>query len=68
MIKTYADGRIAEITINSTAEPISADELVRLLIAHGVTTAKLVRTTQTAKESPLSAVCDPAEERAVIRP
>ena len=43
IIKVYAAGRMAEIIINSTAKPISADELVRLLTAHGVTAAKVVK-------------------------
>jgi hypothetical protein len=47
----FDDGGIAEIVVNSTAKPISADELVQLLLAHDVTAAKIVRT-QTAQESP----------------
>jgi hypothetical protein len=39
----FADGRMAEIIINSTAKPISADELLRLMRAHGVTAAKIIR-------------------------
>lgn len=34
-------GDIAEVIINSTAK--SADELVRLLLAHGVTAAKIIK-------------------------
>ena len=40
-----------EIIIESTAKPITANMLVRLLLAHGVTAAKIIRT-QTAQESP----------------
>ena len=54
----FGDGRMAEIIIKSTAKPIPADMLVRLLLAHGVTAAKIIRSTQTAKESPLLTVCD----------
>jgi hypothetical protein len=58
IIKTYGDGRLPEIQIDPTSKPISADILVRLLLAHGVTAAKIIRTTQTAQESPPPAVCD----------
>jgi hypothetical protein len=59
----------AEIIIEPASKVmIGAEELVRLLLAHGVTVAKIIRTTQTAKESPLSAVCDQTGERAVITP
>ena len=45
----FGDGRMAEINIESTAKPITADMLVRLLLAHGMTAAKIIRT-QTAQE------------------
>jgi hypothetical protein len=47
----FGDGRTAEIIIESTAKPITADMLVRLLLAHGVIAAKIIRT-QAAKEIP----------------
>jgi hypothetical protein len=47
----FGDGRMAEIIIESTAKPITADMLVRLLLAHGVIAAKIIRT-QAAKEIP----------------
>jgi hypothetical protein len=47
----FGDTRMAEIIIESTAKPITANMLVRLLLAHGVTAAKIIRT-QTAQESP----------------
>jgi hypothetical protein len=43
----------------TTEHVLDAMDLARLLLAHGVTAAKITRTTQTAKESPLPAVCDP---------
>jgi hypothetical protein len=51
-IITFTDG-IAEIIINNPTvkPPVSADELVRLLIANNVFAAKIIRI-QTAKESP----------------
>ena len=42
IIKLYDDGRMAEIIIKSTAKPICADELVRVMLAHGVTAAKII--------------------------
>jgi len=47
----FDNGGIAEIIINSTVKPISADELVRLLVANDVFAAKIIRI-QTAKEIP----------------
>jgi hypothetical protein len=47
----FGDGRMAEIIIESTAKPTTADMLVCLLLAHGVTAAKIIRT-QAAKEIP----------------
>jgi hypothetical protein len=47
----FGDARMAEIIIESTAKPITADMLVRLLLAHSVTAAKIIRI-QTAQESP----------------
>jgi hypothetical protein len=64
-ITAFTDDRIAEITINPAMKPVSAAMLVRAMTMSGITTAKIIRTTQTAKESPLSAVCDPTGERAV---
>jgi hypothetical protein len=64
MIKVYADGRMAEIIINSTAKPISADMLVLVMTMNGITAVKITRTTQAVKESRLSAACDPTGERA----
>jgi hypothetical protein len=55
----FGDGRMAEIVINPAMKPVSAAMLVRVMIAHGVTAAKIIRTTQPAKRSPLPAVCDP---------
>jgi hypothetical protein len=67
-IMTEIDGGgIAEIIINSSAKPISADTLVRVMTMNGITAARITRTTQPAKESPLSAVCDPTGERAAHR-
>ena len=55
-INTFTD-RIAEIVIDPAMKPVSAAELVRLLIANNVFAAKIIRI-QTAKESPATAVCD----------
>jgi hypothetical protein len=43
ILKTYDNGRMAEIVIDPTAKPISADELVRMLIANDVFAAKVVK-------------------------
>jgi hypothetical protein len=54
-IITFTDDRIAEIIIDPAATPehvLDAVDLARLLLAHGITAAKIIRTTQTAKESP----------------
>jgi hypothetical protein len=48
----FGDGHMAEIIIESTAKPITADMLVRLLLAHGVTAAKIIRTQNRTRESP----------------
>lgn len=42
ILRIFADGRMAEIVIK-TAKPIDADELVRMLTAHGVISAKIVK-------------------------
>jgi hypothetical protein len=39
----HRSGHMATIILDPTAKPISADELVRLLLAHGVTAAKIIR-------------------------
>jgi hypothetical protein len=57
----FGDGRMAEIIIELTAKPITADMLVRLLLAHGVTAAKIIRI-QTAPRKPA-----PPTSRSTIR-
>ena len=50
----FGDSRMAEIVIDpaaTTEHVLDAMDLVRLLLAHGVTAAKIIRT-QTAQESP----------------
>jgi hypothetical protein len=59
-IITFTDGRIAEVVIDrsATAEHVlDAMDLVRIMIAHGVTAVHPNYSNRT-KESPLSAVCD----------
>lgn len=52
IIKIYDDGHIAEILIKLTVKPVTTtDELVRTMLQHGITAAKIIRI-QTAKESP----------------
>lgn len=46
IIKIYG-GSMAEIVINSAEKPLSADELVRLLLAHDVTAANVVHHSET---------------------
>jgi hypothetical protein len=58
MIKIYDDGRMAEIIIQEASEVPDAMDLVRMLIAHCVTAAKIIKP-QTAHEKPATAVCDP---------
>ena len=44
ILKTYDDGRMAEIIINSAVKPpVSAVELVRLLTASGIGVAKIIK-------------------------
>jgi 2-keto-3-deoxy-6-phosphogluconate aldolase len=57
IVKIYTD-RMAEIIVEAEEVPDAMD-LVRLLLARGITVAEIIRTTQTAKESPLPTVCDP---------
>lgn len=49
LLKIY--GHTAEIVI-SAEKPISADELVRVLLAHGVTAASIVRSSETRLKRP----------------
>lgn len=53
ILKNYGH-TAAEITIDSAEKPISADELMRMLVAHGVTAAKIIRTKgkRTSKRAP----------------
>lgn len=49
ILKIYNNGRIAEIIINSTTEPvksITADELVFIMLKHGVTAAKIINSNE----------------------
>jgi hypothetical protein len=64
IIKIFEDGRMAELILEPTAKPITAEELVHALTKNGITAVKITRTTQAVKESPLSAACDPTGERA----
>ena len=53
-LRIFNDGRLAEIVLDrsaTTKHVLDAMDLVRLLLAHGVTSAKIIRT-QTAQESP----------------
>ena len=55
IIITFTNGGIAEVVIDpsaTTAHILDAMDLVRAMLAHGVLAAKIIRTTQTAKESP----------------
>lgn len=62
IVKIYTD-RMAEIIVEEAAEVPDAMDLVRAMTMNGIVAAKIVKT-QTAKESPFSAVCDPTGERA----
>jgi hypothetical protein len=52
---TFTDGKIAEIAIDPTTQPVSAAKLVRAMTMRAVTCAKIIRI-QTAKRNPATAV------------
>ncbi len=43
ILRMFDDGRMAEITINSAEEVPAAMDLVRVLIANGISAAKIIR-------------------------
>lgn len=43
ILRIFNDGRVAEIILEPPSESIGADVLVRVLIAHGVFAAKVIR-------------------------
>jgi hypothetical protein len=63
ILRIFNGRRLAEIILNLAVKPISVVELVHMLLVRNITAVKIIRT-QTAQESPPSAVCDPTGERA----
>jgi hypothetical protein len=53
MIKAYDDGRMAEIIVQEASEVRDAMDLVHMLIAHGVTAAKIIKRKPHTKSPPL---------------
>ena len=57
IIKIYEDA-IAEVILEDSEYTPDAVDIARALLTRGVTAAKIVRTPQSAEESPRSADCD----------